>query len=266
VILIGTAGFSYVDWKGPFYPATLASSDMLEYYSYQFPACEINATYYRPFTAPQMESMINKSGGRVTFTVKAHQSMTHARLAGEGDYRAFSEMLKPMEAAGVLGCVMAQFPYSFPNNLDNRGYLADFKDQFRTEKLVVEFRHRSWFKPEVVSFLKDLKIGFVNVDEPQLSNLMPASDFAASPVGYVRFHGRNRQTWFKKEAQPWERYDYLYTEDELKEWLPRIQSISESCPTTFVFFNNHWQSQAVTNARQMAQLLNMKLPLGGASE
>lgn len=264
MILIGTSGYSYADWRGHFYPAGLPAAGMLAHYARHFPACEINATYYKILDARQTQAMVAKSGGRVTFVVKAHGSMTHERTAGETEYRAFASMLAPFREAGRLGAILAQFPYSFANNADNRGYLADFRAQCPEGHVVVEFRHRSWHQESVLDFLRQLEFGIVNVDEPELKNLMPASETVTGPVGYVRFHGRNKEKWFQSGGQPWERYDYLYSADELTDWVPRIRRMDEKAATTFVFFNNHWQSQAVTNARQMGELLGLELPNPGS--
>ncbi|MEW6515818.1 MAG: DUF72 domain-containing protein [candidate division FCPU426 bacterium] len=255
-IHIGTSGFSYADWKGPFYPPALRTGDMLGFYSRHFSACELNASYYRLPTAATTAALIRKSEGRVRFVIKAHGSMTHERTAAEAEYRQFNEALRPLQDAGLLGAVIAQFPYSFPNSLDNRGYVADLRARLpEGTELVVEFRHRSWNHAQVVEWLAGLGVGLVNVDEPDLKGLLPPTDHVTSPVGYVRFHGRNREKWFQKQAQPWERYDYLYQEEELREWVPRIRRIADQAGQTFVFFNNHWQSQAVTNAKQLAALL-----------
>lgn len=261
MLYLGTSGFSYADWKGHFYPATLTARDMLAFYARTFSTCEINSTYYRLPTAANIAAMVKKSSGRVHFVVKTHQSMTHQRTAGITDFHAFTEALRPLQEAGVLGGVLAQFPYSFPNQLSNRGYLADLKARLPNDvDLVVEFRHRSWDKPEVLTLLREMGVGLVNVDEPNLKGLLPPTSHVSSRVGYIRFHGRNQEKWFKQGAEPWERYDYLYSEAELQEWVPRILDVSGRAEKTFVFFNNHWQSQAVTNARQMAELLGQPLP------
>jgi uncharacterized protein YecE (DUF72 family) len=113
---------------------------------------------------------------------------------------------------------------------------------------------------DIGDFLKRNEINFVNVDEPALKGLLPATEVVTGTTGYVRFHGRNHATWFKKDAQPWERYNYLYSESELGEWVSRIRNIGAAARTTYVFFNNHWQSQAVTNACQIAKSLAINLP------
>ncbi|MBN1596132.1 DUF72 domain-containing protein [candidate division FCPU426 bacterium] len=258
MIFIGTSGFSYADWKGIFYPAALQARDMLDFYARHFTACEINSTYYRLPSPAAMASLVGKSKGRVTFVIKMHQHMTHQRQAGGAEYRALTEALKPLHNAGVLGGLLAQFPYSFTNTLEHRGYIADMKSKIPAwSPLVVEFRHSSWVKEDLLPQLKSLAIGVVNVDEPELKGLLRPAEMVSGAVGYVRFHGRNREKWFKRGIQPWERYDYLYSAEELQTWVPRIKNIAAAAENTFVFFNNHWQSQAVTNARQMAELLDL---------
>ncbi len=266
MIFIGTSGFSYADWRGGFYPADLAAGEMLAYYAQVFSACEMNATYYRIPTARSTQAMVRKSGGRVQFVVKAHHSMTHDRNAGPAEYAALREATKPFADAQRLGGILAQFPYAFVNTLDNRGYLLDLKNNLPGgTPVLVEFRHRSWMQAEVFDFLRDASLNYVIVDEPALKGLMPVKVAATGEVGYFRFHGRNREKWFKRDAQPWERYDYLYSLQELQSWVEPIRSLADTVTTTFVFFNNHWQSQAVTNARQMADLLGIPLPANPAA-
>lgn len=261
MILIGTSGFSYSDWKGRFYPPDISERDMLAYYAQFFPACEINSTYYRIPGPATTAAMVRKSDRRVTFVVKAHQTMTHTRDAGPSDYGAFLLGVRPMLDNGVLGGILAQFPYSFSNRLEHRAYLADLAVKLgRDAPLIVEFRHQSWNRRETFEILSKLGVSYVNVDEPALKGLLPATSIATGPVGYVRFHGRNRANWFKKDAESWERYDYLYRDEELSEWVPRIRHIDGAVQKTFVFFNNHWQSQAVTNAKKMAEMLECGLP------
>jgi len=261
MILIGTSGFSYSDWKGRFYPETMPERDMLSFYSHYFPACEINSSYYRIPVAAHMATMVKKTGGKVTFVMKAHQTMTHSRDAGSTEYAAFNNGIKPLLEAGILGGILIQFPYSFTNILAHRGYIAGLKEKFSANTdipLVVEFRHHSWSRQDAFDVLKENAFSYVNVDEPDLKGLLPATDIVTGPIGYIRFHGRNRENWFKKDSESWERYDYVYSENELKEWLPRIRKVAYQTRMTFVFFNNHWQSQAVTNAQQMAELLECK--------
>lgn len=261
MVLIGTAGFSYADWQGRFYPPSLPARDRLGYYAQVFPAVEVDSTYYRLPQPGVMSALAAKAEGRLSFVVKVHQGMTHARNAAAADYAAYRQGLEPLRAAGVLGGVLAQFPFAFVNHQAHRDHLAELKARLGLDvPLIVEFRHRSWNAPEAFAWLRGLGLCFVNVDEPDLKGLLPPTNEATGPVGYVRFHGRNREKWFKKGAEPWERYDYLYRMAELEPWVPRIQELAARTERTYVIFNNHWQSQAVTNARQMAEMLGQPLP------
>ena len=264
MILLGTSGFSYTDWKGRFYPERLGARDMLAYYARRFPACEINATYYRIPAPAQTAAMLRKAGPSLVFVAKAHQSMTHHRDAGTSDYAAFADALRPWREAGRLGAVLLQYPYAFTNTLEHRGAVVDVRDRLADldAPCVVEFRHHSWLRDETQAWLAEQALSMVNVDEPRLRGLMPPTETVTGPVGYVRFHGRNAAHWFRPR-EAWQRYDYRYTAEELSEWVPRLRRIDARARTTFVFFNNHWQSQAVDNARDMARLLGVPLPAVG---
>ncbi len=254
MILVGTSGFSYKDWKGPFYPPGISQAAMLPYYAGHFGALELNFTYYRPPDARTLGRMVEKTDGRVAFTVKAHQDMTHHRIAGEKDYRAFISALAPMRESGTLGCILAQFPWSFPYGDDSREYLRRLAGYFGDTPLVVEFRHVRWIREEVFGLLRELGLGFCCVDQPRLKGLLPPVVEATSPTGYVRFHGRNAARWWNHD-QAHERYDYLYTREQLEEWVPRIRALAEKTEKTFVFTNNHYEAKAVENARMLVGML-----------
>jgi len=123
--------------------------------------------------------------------------------------------------------------------------------------IVVEFRNRSWITDDVFTFLRDRKLGFCCVDEPKLKGLMPPRVELTSSIGYIRFHGRNAQKWWQHE-HAWERYHYLYTADELKEWLEPITTIAALAEKVFLFTNNHYLGNAATNARMLKDLLGQK--------
>jgi uncharacterized protein YecE (DUF72 family) len=256
MILIGTSGFSYDDWIGPFYPKTLTKQDFLTFYSQHFRACELNFSYYRVPTAKSLEQMAEKSGGRVEFAVKANQEMTHVREDNAKVFEAFNYALVPLIDRKLLGCVLAQFPYSFHNTQENRAYLKRFKEQMGEILVVVEFRNRKWINEAMFKLLRELDCGFCCVDEPPLKGLLPPVAVATSDIGYVRFHGRNREKWWEHD-DPAERYDYLYSEGELQEWLPKIQVLERSTKKVYIFTNNHRKGKAVQNAKQLSLMLDL---------
>ncbi|MDH7570026.1 MAG: DUF72 domain-containing protein [Armatimonadota bacterium] len=254
-IRVGTSGFSYQDWKGTFYPEGLPDRDMLSYYAKHFSTVEINSTFYRVPGPETFVRMQKKVPADFCFVVKASKALTHeVSEESEEVFRRFCEALKPLLDAGQLGCVLAQFPWSFRNLPANRAYLQQLPDRLQGIPTVVELRNRDWVAPESFALLRDAGLGFCCVDEPRLEGLMPPLAVATSPIGYVRFHGRNAQKWWQHEAA-WERYDYLYSEEELREWVAPIGELARQTETTFVFFNNHYQGKAGRNAQMLRELL-----------
>jgi uncharacterized protein YecE (DUF72 family) len=254
MVKVGTSGFSYPEWRGPFYPEKLRQQEMLGYYARHFPAVEINSTYYRIPPAENMAAMVARAAGRLTFAVKAHQDMTHNREQYAAALPAFREAIAPLRDAGCLACVLAQFPFSFRAAPASADLVTRMARDLAPAPVVVEFRHRSWITEETFRLLTDHGVGYCCVDEPRLPNLPPPVVRATAAPAYVRFHGRNREKWWRHDAA-WERYDYLYTEAELSEWVPKLRVLAEAAGTCFAFFNNHARGQAVSNAQTLLRLL-----------
>jgi uncharacterized protein YecE (DUF72 family) len=246
----GTCGFSYADWAGIVYPKGLKQQDWLRYYASQFNALELNSTYYAIPSPAIIKAMIAKTGEDFVFSVKANQEMTHQRPEKDRVFIDFIKMLQPFQDAGKLGCILAQFPYSFHFNRDNQDYIEMFRKRLDDLPLVVEFRNIQWIRPEVYTWLKSNNIGFCCVDEPRLPGLIPPVAVITSDIGYVRFHGRNSVKWWEHD-NTYERYDYSYAEEELTEWIPSIKTINGQSQNTFIFTNNHWRGQAVDTIRQL---------------
>ncbi len=123
---------------------------------------------------------------------------------------------------------------------------------------MLEVRHSSWNRPEVFPWLADQGVGFCNIDQPVIGRSIAPSDRATSPVGYVRLHGRNYEHWFSADDHPEERYNYLYSLQELEPWAERIQNIAQRTDVTFVITNNHYQGKAISNALQLVHLLTQQ--------
>lgn len=257
MLYIGTSGYSYADWRGVFYPQTMKQSEFLSYYSERFDCVELNFTYYRQPAAHSIETMAAKVPDSFRFTVKAHRTMTHeipqeALVASE--FEQFRQGILPMAQSGKLGCVLFQFPWSFRPSKVNYDYVLSLPDRLDYAKIVVEFRNNAWARDEVYEYLRERGIGSCCVDEPELRGLFPRLAVVTSGVSYVRFHGRNAAKWFNHK-QAWERYDYLYSQDELAQWVPEVLQMAEASEDTYVLFNNCHQGQAAINAAQMQQLL-----------
>ncbi len=255
-VRIGTAGWSYRDWEGVVYPPGSGRSfDRLEYLSGYFDAIEVNVTFYRPpqprFTSDWVRRTASNPDFR--FTVKLHRNFTHdTDEQSPEDFRKWKTGIAPLRDAGRLGAVLAQFPYSFHCTEDNRRRLTELADRFPEDPLVIEVRHRSWDRPEVFRFLKDLGLGYCVIDQPRVSHSILPLNSATSPVGYVRLHGRNVRDWFRPNAGRDARYNYLYTPAEIEEWRDRISAIGPKVRDLYVIANNHFRGQAACNALQLA--------------
>ena len=255
-IFIGTSGFSYNDWKDIFYPIHLPQSDFLSFYCQEFNTVELNFSYYRMPKFSQCRQMVEKSGNRVEFVIKAFKGLTH-EITDQSISEVlpqFKESITPFLQSNTLGAVLVQLPQSFHYTPSSRVYLQSLIKGFQPIPVCVEFRQKEWLKDSVYATLKELNAGFVCVDEPPLKGLLPPVAVATSDIGYIRFHGRNRSKWYTGDSK--ERYDYLYSEDELTAWVPKIDRLAEQTEKVFVFFNNHKNAQAVINARMMINLLN----------
>lgn len=264
-IKCGTSGFSFNDWRGTVYPSDLKDSQMLPYYAYHygFDTVEINSTYYAIPSEKSFQSMCRRTPSGFEFTVKAHKTMTHdpfdprlERKPGiediEESFRKFKEALRPLWVFGKLGAILLQFPVFFPNTKENRDYILFCLERLKDLPVVVEFRHRSWVRDESFEFLKENGIGFCAVDEPPLPRLMPFIPRVTSDIGYIRFHGRNKN-WFNAPLS--ERYDYFYSDEELKSFIPKIMEMMNSAKKLYIFFNNCHMGQALRNAIRFKELL-----------
>jgi uncharacterized protein YecE (DUF72 family) len=258
-IHIGPAGWSYADWRGRVYPESAGTKfDTLTLVAKYFDTAEINSSFYYPPAPSTARSWLQRieHNPNFVFTAKLNKLFTHQRgQATNEDERAFREGMEPLLAAGKLGAVLIQFPWSFKNNGDERAYLTQLVERFKDYPLVVELRHESWNNPRILQTLEDLNVGLCDIDQPQFANSIKPSAEVTSSIGYVRLHGRNYQNWFREEANVVERYDYLYSRDELEPWVERVREVAAKAKKTFVITNNHARGQSLVNAFEVLALL-----------
>lgn len=253
IIKVGTSGYSYEDWRGSFYPADLPANKMLEYYVRYFQTVELNSTYYTIPLVSTFQRLAEKTPAQFEFIIKVHQETTHRRLENEKAIKQLMEAVKPLDDQNKVHGFLAQFPYSFKNNEENRHYLVQTKSYLGNHPLYVEFRNYTWLAASLPDFLKNNNIGYVNVDEPPLKGLIPKQDLVTAEAGYIRLHGRNEKDWWNGQGSA--RYDYEYSEQELREWLIHISNILKKTFKTYIFFNNHPTGKAVKNAEQMMAII-----------
>lgn len=272
IIRVGVAGWSYRDWEGIVYPAAVKSSGKLAYLAEYFDMVEINTSFYGPIKAEvgrqwcRVAAAVNPD---FTFTAKLYRAFTHAPVAAAESTSAAT--IRPeledeadvkrgfdaLASEGRLGAVLAQFPISFKYSGENRNYLEKLLARFGEYPLVLEIRHATWNRPEVLCWLESAGVGLCNIDQPLLGRAIRPSARATSTIGYVRLHGRNYKNWFG-ETNVRDRYDYLYSTRELDHWKERIEAIADQTTATYVVANNHNLGKAAVNALELLSMLEGK--------
>lgn len=258
MIRVGTAGWSYADWRGVVYPAKRGTGfDEVAYLVRYFDVLEINVTHYRPVSPSTVETWIARCAANPNFrfTAKLWQRFTHTRDASAEDERIVKDELRPLVEAGRFGALLAQFPASFHDTPASRDWIAQLAERFAEFPLVVEVRHASWARSDALAALRALGVGLCNIDQPLFDSSLGPGSHVTSDVGYVRLHGRNRKAWFNAEMRSPERYNYLYDPDELRPWAARIHEIADETAETYVIANNHYLGKAVVNALELSSLL-----------
>ena len=301
-VRVGTCSWadeSLVKW---WYPRGVRTSEeRLRYYAERFDTVEIDSTYYRLPDEENVHKWVERTPRGFLFHVKAFAMMTRHPVKLEQlpeDLRAdapvdergrverpsrelrsevfsrFHAALEPFRAAGKLGGILLQLPSYVVCKPASLEYLRWAKEQLRGDEMLVEFRHRSWLDDEnrdrTLAFLDELGAGHVVVDAPKTEarNLVPTVLALTSPTLYVRFHGRNAATWNKRGGSAAERFDYLYGDEELREWVGPIRELAGEAEQAFAMFNNNgrsptppgfgereWIAQAPVNAARFQELL-----------
>ena len=270
-IRVGTAGWSYKDWEGVFYPPGMShrKEHPLEYLARCFDVVEINTSFYGHIK-PELAKLWSRKAAAVNpqfvFTAKLHRSFTHspAMVVGptsaatirpnDDDERLAREGLEALASEGKLGALLIQFPFSFKNTSLNREYLETLLRQFIEYPRVVEVRHSSWDNPETLASFERTHVAFCNVDQPLIGRSLEPTEHVTSPVGYVRLHGRNYDQWFEADTRD-DRYNYLYSETELSGWKDKIERIAHKAEVTYVVTNNHFEGKAGVNGLQLKHML-----------
>jgi len=274
----------------------MSAKERLEFYARHFPIVEVDSTFYGPPKEETSRLWAERTPPGFIFDVKAFglltghgaplerlppeireadaplkaggsgkprnlylKDLTHEQrdLLWESHHRA----LLPLHSAGKLGAVLFQFPRWFLISRDRKEYLRRIPERLSGYRIAVEFRGGGWMDEEraagTLAFLEDAGLAYVSVDEPQgFSNSVPPIAAATSELAYVRLHGRNAETWNKKGPAASDRFNYLYSEDELREWVPRVKLLAEQAGEVHVMFNNNHEDVGVRNARQMAVMLD----------
>jgi uncharacterized protein YecE (DUF72 family) len=270
-IYVGTAGWSYKDWEGIVYPAQIKKSEHpVEYMARYVDVLEINTSFYghiKPEWGKLWCRMARGVNPRFLFTAKLNRAFTHSPIAAlestsaetiratAEDEQLTKEGLESIAAENMLGAVLAQFPISFKNTNTNRNHLQSVIEKFTSFPLVVEVRHNSWTNEGTLRYFAEKGVAFCNIDQPKLGQAVTPSEHVTAPVAYVRLHGRNYDQWFDSDSRN-DRYNYLYTDPELRGWKTRVDAIAEKAQKTFVIANNHFEGKAAVNALQLKNMIS----------
>jgi uncharacterized protein YecE (DUF72 family) len=278
---IGCSGWQYDDWVGPFYEAGRRErrSEWLEFYGRFFNFVEVDSSYYSVPGRQTVEAWMAKGRriGDFELSLKMHQEVTHARLVAHdaagavAKAREFEQnILAPLDDKKLLGAVLLQLsPYFVRVDERLRSAMPALKDflgglDTARYRYAVEFRHRSWLDlekreihPDALDVLRDRRVAVCVLDSPGF----PATKAQTADHAYVRFHGRNYDLWYAREKPEGDtrlnRYDYLYTEEELEPWVDTVEDIEERCREVRIAFNNHGHAKAVRNALMFRRMLGV---------
>lgn len=240
-ILLGTCGWSYQEWVGMFYPNNRVAK--LPFYGKVFETVEVDSSFYRMPSKSMAAGWARATGPSFKFSLKVPKTITHDRrlVDAEQGFLAFLEVIKPLEKAGKLGCLLVQLPPSF--EYGERRSLESFMELFpRHLHFAIEFRHESWDRQETWDLLNEHGVANTVTDSP--------IEFLSKPIvtaethAYVRWHGRGKPTWF----------DYTYSEQELEPWVRKVNDIASKVQTLYAYFNNHYHSSAPVNALQFLEM------------
>lgn len=270
-IRIGTAGWSYKDWEGIFYPPGMRQrkTHPVEYLARFFDTAEINTSFYGPLK-PELVKLWCRRVAAVNpeflFTAKLYRAFTHSPLSimeptsaasirpTDEDEIKTREGLDALANEGKLGALLIQFPISFKNTSLNREYLERLCRQFIEYPCVVEVRDSSWDNPDTLAAFAHKNVAFCNIDQPLLGKSLGPTEYVTAPTAYVRLHGRNYDQWFDSDNRN-DRYNYLYSEKEIVGWKQRIINVAEKAQTTYVITNNHFESKAGVNAIELKAMI-----------
>jgi uncharacterized protein YecE (DUF72 family) len=261
-IRVGPAGWSYPDWEKVVYPPHGSKFDHLAYLASFFDTIEINSPFYRIPPPTHAKSWIRRVADNpdFLFTTKVFRGFTHDKTELiEADVAAFRNYLDPLMDAGRLGAILLQFPWSFKNTPETTDKLTALFRAFDSYPKALEVRHSSFQNVDFTKFLNEHDVSWVNVDQPLFHDSVKPADAVTGPVAYVRFHGRNYEKWFAHE-ESWERYNYLYSKEELEPWVGRIETMARS-RDVYVVTNNHFRGQAIVNAGELEESLGLRSEL-----
>jgi uncharacterized protein YecE (DUF72 family) len=260
---IGPAGWSYPDWEGIVYPSQKSRSfDPLSFIASYFNLIEINSTFYRipdPSVTRRWAKRVEHNSSFL-FTAKLHRNFTHTKAPfSKSDINAFIRAVSPIHSEKKLGFVLIQYPWSFRYTAGAEKAIGRLVTSLKPLPVAVEVRHGSWESVEALSYVEESRATLCCIDQPIIGQSLTPKTHHPGPDGaYFRLHGRNAAKWFGRDTSRNERYDYMYSLEELSKWASKISAIKSQNKRIFIVTNNHFRGQAVANAFELKFLLTKK--------
>ncbi len=282
-VRVGTSGWNYPGgrgtWNGIFYPVAGRTSkkksgfDELAFYAEHFDTVEVNSSFYGVPSPETTKSWARRTPASFEFSLKLHQRFTHPEMftkatgidaseLGAKDVDEFRTAIEPLAGAGKLGVLLAQFPASFKNEPNARGYLEWLLEAFKAYPVAVELRHRSFSDdPDgTLRLLGEFGAAWAQIDEPKFrfsirQTLLPN----VRTFYYMRLHGRNAEQWWRHDKSE-DRYNYLYSPAELQPFAEAAQAAARDVKKAYLYANNHFSAKSVANAATIKKQLGQPLP------
>ncbi|HSG12989.1 MAG TPA: DUF72 domain-containing protein [Gaiellaceae bacterium] len=264
VVRLGTCSWADEGLIRSWYPRGVSTAKArLAYYAERFDTVEVDSTYYHLPDPAVTGRWAQRTPPEFTFHVKAHATMTHHEPADQAQaFAAFRASLEPLELSGKLRGILLQYHPRFVKSGEAKAELERVRALLDPLVPLVEFRHRSWLeedeRADTFAFLERNGLAYVSVDAPRTraSNVLPPVAAATHPVAYVRFHGRNARTWNIRAEKSWQRFDWMYSEEELAEWVAELGRLSSEADEVYALFNNNRDDFAPRSAMILRGLLD----------
>jgi uncharacterized protein YecE (DUF72 family) len=274
-VRLGTCSFADEGLLKAWYPRGVSTSRArLRYYAERFDTTEVDSPYYHLPDPGVTRNWAQRTPPEFTFHVKAHKTMTfHEGQPTDDAFAEFRTSLRPLELSGKLRSVLLQYHPRFTKTPAAMAELERAPERLAPLVPLVEFRHRSWMEPDeradTLAFLERTGLAYVSLDSPmtRASNVVARHAVATHPVAYVRFHGRNAKTWNIKAEKSSERFNWMYSQDELEEWVPKLERLAGDADEVYAMFNNNRDDFAPRSAVLLRGLLEEAgVPVSGGLE
>jgi len=263
-VRLGTCSWADDGLLKAWYPKGVSTAEArLRYYAGRFDVVEVDSPFYALPDPDVTRRWVERTPDHFTFHVKAGAGMTfHDGEPNDSAFAAFRASVEPLELSGKLRGVLLQYHPRFVKSREAKQELGRARGRLEPLVPLIEFRHRSWMEPEersdTLAFLEEQGLSYVSVDAPltRAANVAPRVAAATHPVSVIRFHGRNAATWNIRGASAADRFDWMYSHEELSEWIGSVARLADEADEVYALFNNNRDDFAPRSAAIFRGLLD----------